>query len=101
MSIWLYVLAWNEQPIINYTALHYSKFCDRLILYDNMSTDKTAETFMKYGGTEVRKFDTRNTFSDIKNRSIKNNCWKEARGKADWVIVIDTDEFLYFPKDPR
>ena len=27
----------------------------------------------------------------------KNNAWKKSRGKADWVIVVDTDEFLYHP----
>jgi len=27
---------------------------------------------------------------------IKNNCWKGST--ADWVIVIDTDEFIYHPQ---
>jgi hypothetical protein len=32
------------------------------------------------------------------HQQIKNNAWKQSRGKADWVIVIDMDEFLYHPQ---
>jgi hypothetical protein len=28
---------------------------------------------------------------------IKRHAWKYSRGRADWVIVIDADEFLYHP----
>jgi hypothetical protein len=32
---------------------------------------------------------------DIVMRDIKNSCWKESRGQADWVIVADMDELLW------
>jgi hypothetical protein len=44
----------------------------------------------------IIKFDTNNTFDVESNTKIKNNAWKKSIGKADWVIVCDLDEFLYF-----
>jgi hypothetical protein len=30
-------------------------------------------------------------------QDVHNNCWKESRGLADWVIITAVDEFLYAP----
>jgi hypothetical protein len=27
-----------------------------------------------------------------------NRCWKESRGRADWVIICDMDEHIYHPQ---
>lgn len=37
--------------------------------------------------------------NDYIYQDIKNNCWKQSRGRADYVIVCDIDEFLYI-EDP-
>jgi hypothetical protein len=33
----------------------------------------------------------------LSEQSLSNECWKESRGKADWVIVTDIDEHLFHP----
>ncbi|PJB17004.1 MAG: hypothetical protein CO117_13330, partial [Flavobacteriaceae bacterium CG_4_9_14_3_um_filter_33_16] len=38
-----------------------------------------------------------NQINEQHHIDIKNNIYKESRGKADWVIVCDVDEFLYHP----
>ena len=72
---------------------HYQKFCDRIIIYDNHSTDGSAE-LAKSLGCEVVPFGNK-YFDDSENMNIKNNCWKGS--KADWVIVADFDEILQAP----
>lgn len=47
MKIWLYMIAWNEEMIIHYTTKHYREFCDRLVLYDNCSSDRTVDVFFR------------------------------------------------------
>jgi hypothetical protein len=49
---------------------------------------------------EVRHYhgSTDNKLRDDIHAEIKNVCWKESIGEAEWVIVMDFDEFLYHPK---
>lgn len=79
---------------IHLTIKHYKQFCDKVILYDNFSTDRTRE-IAKGLGAEVRLFGEKGQLSDKWYLKIKNNCWKES--EADWVIVCDADEILYAP----
>ena len=51
--------------------------------------------------TEVIPYSTGGKINDFKYLEIKNNAWKKSRGKADWVIVVDMDEFLYHLDDDR
>ena len=69
---------------------HYQKFCDRIIIYDNHSTDGSAELARSLG-CEVVAFGTK-FFDDQVNMDLKNNCWKNSN--AEWVIVADFDEIL-------
>ena len=43
-------------------------------------------------GIEVREFGKPGVLDDEVYRSLKNNCWKEERGKSDYVIVCDADD---------
>lgn len=92
--ITVYTLAWNEQILLPYFVAHYRKmFRDvHIIIYDNESTDKTAE-LAKELGCEVRTYTTQNTLSDRTYLEIKNSCWKGAQTK--WVLIADIDELVY------
>jgi len=93
MKIYVYTVCWNEQKLAKHFIEHYSKFCEKIIIYDNESTDNTLQKLVG-DKVEVRTFKSDGLRDDF-NREIKNNCWKEARGIADFVIVCDFDEFLY------
>jgi hypothetical protein len=43
---------------------------------------------------EIRVNDSGDQIRDDIYLQIKNNCWKEARGLADWVIIVDFDEIF-------
>lgn len=93
--IHLYAITWNEEKILPFVLDYYNRFVDKIILYDNQSTDKTREIASGYSKVQIIEFNTNNTFDDITHTKIKNECWKHSRGKADYVIVCDIDELLY------
>ena len=96
MRVVAYTLCWNEEKMIPFYLRHYERFCDKIIIYDNMSTDSSVTLAKKHPKVEVRQYGS----AEIDERAyleIKNNAYKEERGKADFVIVGDMDEFLYAP----
>lgn len=96
---WVYTLTYNCIDMAPH-FWRYHKTADRIVVYDNGSTDGTREYFESRLNTEVRPYQgsTDCKLRDDIHADIKNSCWKEARGKANWVIVMDFDEFLYHPK---
>lgn len=92
MKIEAYILAWNEAETIHLTIKHYQQFCDRIIIYDNFSTDNTRE-IAEALGCEIRPFGIAGVLDDKEYLKVKNNCWKGSN--ADWVIVCDADEIIW------
>lgn len=95
-KIHVYVVCWNEMDIVPFVIDYWKRFAEKVIVYDNGSDDGTLELLSQYSWIEVRHFDT-NGFDDTANMNIKNQAWKESRGKADFVVVGDMDECLYSP----
>lgn len=96
MKIHAYIIAWNEEKILPYTLDHYSEFCEKIYVYDNMSTDGSDEIYKKYDKVKVVKWDTPDKkYNDVTLAEMKSNVYKQSRGKADWVIMCDCDEYLY------
>jgi Glycosyl transferase family 2 len=97
LKIHCYFICWNEKFYIPFFHKHYSKFCEKIIMYDQHSTDGSAQLAESLG-IEVRTFGN-NTLNDQVYLDVKNKCWKECRGEGiDYVIVVDVDEFLVLPK---
>lgn len=94
MKIHVYTLCWNEEVILPYFLRHYETIAEKIIVYDE-STDNSLNILKSHPKVEIRSFSSNNEFRDDIHRDIKNNCWKESRGQAQWVIILDTDEFIY------
>jgi len=73
---------------------YWKRFVTKAIVYDNGSTDGSVEYLKQFDWIEVRHFDTEG-MNDIVQMNIKNDCWHESRGKADWVVVCDFDEMVF------
>lgn len=97
MKIWAYVTVWNEEKMLPYYLRHYSQFCERIIVFDNESTDNTVGICEEWPMVEVRTYSTDGTFNDYKHLNLKHDSIEEARGNCDYVIISDCDEFIYHP----
>lgn len=93
MRITLYFINWNDSFYLPFIKKHYGSICQRIVMYDNHSTDGSQELARQLG-FEVRMFGQPNVLNDQYYLDVKNHCWKEERGKSDYVIVCDADEFV-------
>jgi hypothetical protein len=99
MKIHAHILAYNEEKILPFTLDYYSNICEKIFVYDNMSTDSSDMIYSKYPKVTVVKWDSNNEINEFNYVNLKNNAYKKSReDNADWVIVCDTDEFLYHPR---
>lgn len=93
MNIALYFINWNDSFYLPFIKQHYGMFCHRIVMYDNHSTDNSIELAL-FLGFETRTFGYANRLDDQDYLNVKNHCWKEERGKSDYVVVCDADEFV-------
>lgn len=91
MNIEAYLICWNEIDIMPLVVKHYQRFCSKITIMDNHSTDGSVKLAKKLG-CEVIPFGTM-FFDDHENRNVKNNIWKGS--KADLVLIADFDEILF------
>lgn len=89
-----YAVCWNEEKILPFMFDYYKQFVDGFTIFDNYSNDHSENIIRSYSNTKIFPFKT-DGFNDDAHNDIKNKCWKQSRGKADFVIVCDIDEFVY------
>ena len=99
MNISLYTVCFNEELILPHFLNYYSRFANRIVIWDNKSTDRSLEIARAYSGVEICSFDTQGQYSELTLMAIRYRCWKG--DQADFVIVCDADEFLYCDDLPR
>ena len=93
MNISVYSFCYNEEILLPFFIKHYSTITNRIVIYDNNSTDNSREIIEKSGAI-LREYHSDGIRDDIFT-NLKNNCWK-SQGD-DWSIVVDMDEFIYHP----
>lgn len=98
MKVSVFILCYNEEILLKYTIDHYKKNFTNIdfTIYDNCSTDSSVK-IAKELGCKVISFNTNGILDEYALTNIKNNSWKNAN--ADWVIVIDLDEWLCATED--
>ncbi len=94
MKVEVHLCSYNEAEILPFTLRHYATFCSRIVIHDNYSTDNSRE-LAKDAGAEVVDWGIRGVIDEAQLCAVKNGAWKGT--EADWVIVGDADEFIYFP----
>lgn len=94
-KIEVHLVAYNEEEIIPYALRHYKTFASRIIVHDGGSTDRT-KIICEEMGAEVVHWETGGQINDELLRILKETCWNGA--DADWVVMADADELVYFPR---
>jgi glycosyltransferase involved in cell wall biosynthesis len=98
MAIHLYTFGWNEARMLPFFFRHYEPFVDKILFYDDGSSDGTLDLLAAKENVELRSFPRSHPDSfSLSVRAWRNSCWKESRGQADWVIVTEVDEHLHHP----
>ena len=92
-----YAVCWNEEKMLPFMFQYYDQFVDHYTIYDNYSDDRSEDIIHSHKNAEIKKFSMNGRIDDRIYQKIKNNCWKHSRGKADYVVVCDIDEFIYHP----
>jgi glycosyltransferase involved in cell wall biosynthesis len=100
MRIDLYATCWNEERMIPFFLRHYEPIVDRIVIFDDGSTDCSLELLAASPKVELRRL-KQGESSILMQMEELNRCWKESRGGADWVMICDIDEHLYHHKQLR
>lgn len=96
MVTWLYCIFSNEAQILPFFLRHYAPQVDRLILFDNASTDNSRALIAPYRNVEVYDYGgARPVMDSVSGAQFASTQYHEARGIADLVLWVDCDEFLY------
>lgn len=91
----VYTVAHNEAVLLPFFVRHYA-WAERIVVYDDASTDGTRAVLAQFPQVEVRPFDSGGVLDEGVLNGIKNHCWKECRGQGvDFVVVVDADEFVW------
>jgi len=94
--IHVYTVCWNEERMLPFFLDHYARFAERIVVFDNGSTDRTAEIARAHPRCEWRPYDTGGELDERNLLRVKNEAWKEHRGESDWAIAVDADELVTF-----
>jgi hypothetical protein len=98
MKIDLYAQCWNDSLMLPYFFRHYDGIVSRYIIYDDGSDTQTLDILRSHPRVDLRRFVRSDPHSfTLSEKALSDECWKESRGKADWVIVTDIDEHLFHP----
>ena len=97
-SIDVYTICWNEERMLPFFLRHYASFATRIVVFDNHSTDATRQIAAEHPLVELRTFGaSRDGCGELERMAIRETAWLESRGRSDWVIVVDCDEYLWHP----
>lgn len=99
-TTWLYCIFSNEAALLPFFLRHYAPQVDRMILFDNGSTDNSQEIInayqSPYASIEVFHYPAERAIIDsLQTVQFAEERYKRARGLADFVIWVDLDEFLW------
>lgn len=94
MKIEVHILSHDEEQFLEWSLRHYRTFASRICVWDGGPMLIKKAMVERYGA-EHFFWDTAGELNDELARTLKNNCWLGT--DADWVIVVDADEILYFP----
>lgn len=90
----------NESALLKFWIRHYDAFADEIHFFDDGSDDGSREIIAGCPKATLHDAGT-NGLDEVALLELAHESYKLARGKADWVIWPDLDEFVYHPNIAR
>lgn len=99
MRIHVFSVCWNEAKMAGFFLRHYGAFAERIVVYDEDSTDGSPSLLRSAPNVTLKRFvRTQPDSFDLSKKALYDACWKESRGTADWVMIVDMDEHVHHPR---
>lgn len=95
--IHLYCLCWNEERMLPFFFRHYDKLVARYFIFDHGSTDRSAGLLARHPKVTVGTFRTSGQSVIREAPAFYETIWHQSRRTADWVFIVNIDEFLFHP----
>ena len=95
MEIAAVTMVYNEALILPYFLRHYRYLDGIHVLYETDSTDDSLNILMQAPNVVIEKCHIEGGLDDIEKIKLFNETVQ--RIKADWVYVVDPDEFVFPP----
>ena len=92
MRVEVHLLRYGDSWLVPYVVRHYLTYADKVVLHDAGGGPLPA--FIDYR-VKVEPWDCPEV-NDIRYAQLRNDCWKGT--DADWCVVGDLDELIYFPE---
>lgn len=96
MKLWVFSVMHDEAALLPFFLRHYGPLAERVAIFDDHSTDGTPDIAAGYARVSVRPYPGAG-LDDGEFVEFAAEAYREARGKADWCIWADADEFIYHP----
>ena len=95
ISIEVITMWYNEEYLARFFLNHYSFEEKVRIIVDEDTNDDTLNIISSYPNTKVEYIKFSDGFNNDVATARFNRCYRES--KADWVILVDSDEFVLTP----
>jgi hypothetical protein len=89
------VLCKNELDILPFVSKYWERIADKVVVYDNGSTDGSLEYLAKLPYVEIRHFDSEGQ-NDVIQKQVKEQAYLKYKDSYDIIIMSDMDEVFYF-----
>lgn len=94
IKIWVFTVVRNEEQMAPWFLRHYGQFADRILVWDAGSTDRTRQIFAAHPSVSLFDWPGPDGIDEDFNLHFAYDTYPSARGKADWCIWVDCDEFI-------
>ena len=95
MKVEVHVLRYGDDWLVPYVVRHYMSYAQKLVIHDAGGGRSLEDREAMIPGVSVVPWNCPEV-NDQKYAELRNSCWKGT--DADWVIVADLDELIYFPE---
>lgn len=98
MKIVVFVITHNPGPdLLGFFLRHYSTFADEIDVWDDRSLDGTREMLAAHPKVVLRDWLPETGIDEDLFLAHWQEWYPKAAGHFDWVMIPDSDEFLYSP----